>query len=210
MQHDETTRRVKLRGLLASLRQGKNVQNRDMQTWLGVDGYARYEAEWAAQKDLRDDLANKPPEISRYEALLKRANFTYHKADKFSQLGRHATAKKLFGDADAEFERLLEYLDEIIAADPSLRMWFDRDIDRENLGLTPGAVPMVVTSKSLLNDGKGAGILRAKQSKHQVKLAAVERALSEIEQGEKGTDMRALLAQRKARAVNVHPERDSD
>ena len=210
MQQNEAKRAKKLLGLLERLKQGKNVQNRDLLTWLGADGYAQYEADWASQKDLRGDLANKPVEISRYEALLKKAQFSYNKAEGYSRTGKFRASELEYRQSDTEFEGLLEYLDEIVAANQSLRVWFDREIDRANFSLTPDAVPIVVTSKSALNEAKGGGILREKQSKHQVKIDAVERALSEIEQNAQGVNTGALVALRKARAVNIHAERESD
>lgn len=210
MRHDDKTRRKKLQGLLERLKQRKNVQNRDLQTWLGADGYAEYEAQWAAQLELRDELANKPDAVCEYERRLKAASFAYRKADAASQRGRHDAAKKLFGMADGEFERLLEFLSEIMAGDTGLRMWFDREIDLASYSLTPSSVPQVVTSKGHENQGRTAGILQRKQNKHQVKIAAVEHALAQIEQRKQGVNVGELVAKRKARAVNVHPERDSD
>jgi hypothetical protein len=168
---------------LKRLKQGKSVQNRDLQTWLGADGYAQYLADWTAQKELRDELRDKPAEIVEYERRLKRANFTYNRADRYSQQGKHTTAAKLMGQADTEYERLLERLQEIIATDPSLCVWFDRETsftwDSEN-GLNPEHVPQVVTSKSRLNRATSGGILNRKQSKHELKIAAVERELERI------------------------------
>lgn len=183
MQHTDAKRATKLRGLLKRLEQGKNVQNRDLQTWLGEDGYAQYEQEWATQKDLRDELGNKPAEIVEYERLLKRANFAFNKAERYSQKGKYETAKKLFGAADVEFERLLERLQEIVAADPALCVWFDRetawDAESEH-SLHPEHVPQIVTSKSPYNRAPTGGILQRKQNKQAVKIGAIERELERL------------------------------
>lgn len=183
MQHTDAKRATKLRGLLKRLKQGKNVQNRDLQTWLGVDGYAHYEQEWAAQKELRDELRDKPAEIVEYESRLKRANFTYNRADRYSQQGKHETARRLFGQADTEFEGVLTYLQEITAADPGLCIWFDRDTawtyDGE-LNIDPDSVPQVVTSKSRLNRMPRGGILQRKMDKRDVKIMAIENELAGI------------------------------
>lgn len=183
VEHTAAKRATKLQGLLKRLKQGKSVQNRDLQTWLGADGYAQYTAEWAAQRELRDELRAKPAEVVEYERRLKRANFTYNRAERYSQQGKHVTAKKLFGLADTEYEGLLTHLQEIVAADPALCVWFDRetawDEGSEN-SLHPEKVPQVVTSKSPFNRAKSGGILKRKQSKHEVKIAAVERELERI------------------------------
>lgn len=214
MQCTEAKRATKLRGLLKRLKQGKNVQNRDLQTWLGEDGYAHYEREWAAQRELRDELGNKPAEIVEYESRLKRANFTYNRADHYSRTGKHATAQRLFGQADTEYERLLERLQEIVAADPSLRAWFDRDTNsgfKANLSLCPSGVPYVVTSKSLQNEASGGGLQGGKMSKRAVKMSVIEQELVEIERRVDGKDVGALLAKRrKFKISDIHPERDSD
>ena len=185
MQHDDAKRATKLRGLLKRLKQGKNVQNRDLQTWLGADGYAQYEEEWAAQKDLRNQLRDKPTEIVEYESRLKRANFLYGRADRYSRQGKSVTATSLFSQAENEFERLLEYLEEITAADPALRPWFDRDttggLESKN-SPDPHSVPLVVTSKGLLNEARNGGILARKQRKRDVKMAAIEHELERIKQ----------------------------
>lgn len=199
----------KLRGLLTRLRQGKNVQNRDLQTWLGAEWYRRYEEAWAAQRTLRGELGNKPDAIIEYEARLKRANFTYNRAERYSQQGKHVTAKKLFGRADTEYEHLLERLQEIVAADPSLAVWFDRDTswtwDGEN-NIEPECVPQVVTSKSPLNRTPNVGLHTAKMSNRAVKIMVIEQALAGLEQD---ADAGALLAKRrKLKIADVHPEKD--
>lgn len=214
MQHTDAKRTQKLRGLLERLKQGKNVQNRDLQTWLGADGYKRYEDAWAAQLALRDDLENKPDAIVEYERRLKKANFTYNRADHYSRSGNHAAAKRLFGQADTEYERLLERLQEIVAADPSLRAWFDRDTKSDfkaNLSLCPSGVPYVVTSKSLQNEASGAGLQGGKMSKRAVKMSLIEQELADLQMRADDVDVNALMAKRRRLdMVAVHPERDSD
>lgn len=186
------------------------MQNRDLQTWLGAEGYAQYEQEWSTQKDLRDELGNKPAEIVEYERLLKRANFTFNKAERYSQKGKHETAKKLFGAADVEFERLLERLQEIVAADPALCVWFDRETawdKNSESSLHPEHVPQVVTSKSPHNRTPTGGLLQRKQNKQAVKIGAIER---ELERLGSGNVAEKLAARRSATQRKLHSERDSD
>lgn len=184
MQHDEAKTIRKLRGLLTRLKQEKNVQNRELRTWLSADGYAQYKEEWAAQKDLRDELRDKPAEIIEYERRLKLANFTYNRAERFSQQGKHAAAKKLFAQSDTEFESVLTHLQEIVYSNPNLCIWFDRDttwgINSAN-SLHPSQVPQVVTSKSPQNRAKSGGMLRRKMSKRATKIEGIERELERIE-----------------------------
>ena len=185
MQQTTLMRERKLRGLLKRLKQGENVQNRDLQTWLGEQGYAEYEQRWQEQKELRDELASKPDDVRRYEQLLKRANFAYNRAEGYdrSTKGSAGAAEQLFHDAEREYERALECLQEIVAANPALRMWFDRDTDWTPDGSNnpdPESMPQVVTSKSHRKQANNGGLLMGKQSKRDVKIVAIEQELERI------------------------------
>ena len=54
---EEQKRLSKLEGILHTLKRGKNVQNRQLQTWLSADEYSQIEAEWDTQMDLREKLS---------------------------------------------------------------------------------------------------------------------------------------------------------
>ena len=84
------------------------MQNRQLKTVLGTEGYARYCDDYREQKQLREMLKDTPKEITEYERRLKAATFAYNKADYKSQKG-HRSAKKMFGASDTQFERLSEY-----------------------------------------------------------------------------------------------------
>jgi hypothetical protein len=171
-------REAKLRDFLAKLDAGQNVQNRDLRTWLGADAYADYEHDCKSQKEFRTELKNKPIAVQEYEQRLKRALFAYNKGEGASVRGKHTAAKPSFAKADSLFESALEYLQEIVAADPSLCVWFDRDtswtIDGE-ASIDAISIPRVVTSRSL--DSRGGGFIGQLRSKRDLKIAAVERAL---------------------------------
>jgi hypothetical protein len=208
--HDDATRARKLLGLRERLKQGENVQNRDLQTWLGADGYKLYEDAWAAQKDLREELGNKPAEIVEYERRLKKANFTYNKAEGYDRTFRFRTAELEYGDAEKQYVRLLERLQEIIVADPSLRVWFDRDASATRDGghnIEPSHMPQVVTSKSPHNCARNGGLQLAKLKKQAVKIDAIEHELARLEAGDKTQKLRAKRA---TGIPNMHPERASD
>ena len=75
--------------------------------------------------------------------------------------------------------------------------WFDRPIRNtpdSDAGLTPGTVPMVVTSKSVNN--RRGGVFPGIQSKQQVKRDAIEAALDAMD--ETSTDKDAALARIKS------------
>ena len=170
----------KLIAALTRLKCGENVQNRQLCTLLGEEGYARFLDEWREQQDLRETLARKPKVVLEYERRLKDATFAYAKADAASGHGRSKVAEKLMSISDAKFERLLEFLEENFDGHADLEVWLDRGL-RFDAGqrpsLCPDAFPVVVTSRSSRN--KGGGLLGMKRTKRQVKIDALEQALAE-------------------------------
>ena len=176
---EETKRLSKLEGIADKLRSGKNVQNRQLQTWLSEDEYAQIEAEWQEQLALRSELKDKPSELKRYEEKHKQATFNYNRAEGYSNKGKHTTGKKFYNKSESLCEDALEILQEILHSDSSLRVWFDRDSSFEvggDLSADIVSLPRLVTSRShecLSDDSR----LTSKQS---VKLAVVERAVHNI------------------------------
>ena len=70
----------KLKQVLERLSRGKIVQNRQLETVLGTEHYARYCYDCREQIQLREMLKDKPDEITEYERRLKAATFAYSKA----------------------------------------------------------------------------------------------------------------------------------
>ena len=73
----------------------------------------------------------------------------------------------------------MEILQEIVAADASLQMWFDRGLDLGHGSLVDaqlGNLPRVVTSRSLDRQTSDNRLM----SKREVKIAAVEWAISAL------------------------------
>jgi len=176
---DERKRLNKLEGIADKLKCGKNVQNRQLQTWLSEEEYEQLEYEWQEQLELRNELKDKPSDLKRYEEKLKQATFNYNRAEGYSSKGKHSTAKKFYNKSESLCEDVLEILQEILHYDSSLRVWFDRDISFEvdgNLSADIVSLPRLVTSRShekLSDDSR----ITSKQS---VKLAVVERAMHNI------------------------------
>lgn len=174
-------KRAKLAVLLDRLKQGKNVQNRDLKTWLGAELYANFESMQRGQAELREELATKPAEIVEYERRLKAALFSDNKAEGYSTRGKAKAAAKARHKAEVLFEHALEYLQELVEADPALQMWFDRatdwTIDGE-VSACAASMPRVVTSKSA--DNRGGGITSRKQSVREMKIYAIEIALAQM------------------------------
>lgn len=87
------------------------MQNRQLQTWLSEDAHASIDAEWKEQLALREELKDKPSELKRYEAKLRK------------------TAGSLDAKCESLCEDTLEILHEVVTADPSLQLWFNRELD---------------------------------------------------------------------------------
>ena len=171
---------AKLQKIIERLSGGEIVQNRQLKTVLGTEGYARYLSDCEYQKHLRAMLKDKPDEIIEYEQRLKAATFAYSKADYKSQKG-HRSAKKMFGASDTQFERLSEYLSENIIGHPELEVWFDRLLTKglsDSFGVSPDGFPQIITSKSLKNTG--GGYSHYLRTIREVKLDAVNAALLEL------------------------------
>ena len=176
---EETKRLRKLEGIADKLKRGENVQNRQLQTWLNEEEYEQLECEWKEQLELRNELKDKPSDLKRYEEKLKQATFNYNRAEGYINKGKHSTAKKFYDKSESLCEDALETLQEILRYDSSLRVWFDRDISFEvggDLSADIVSLPRLATSRSnekLSDDSR----LTSKQS---VKLAVVERAISNL------------------------------
>lgn len=196
MKQNDKTRIARLEKILATLRRGKNVQNRQLRTWLSDEAFAQFEDEWQQQQELRKKLKDKPDKILKYEKRLKAATFTYSKADSASLKSRRA-APKMFAVADTQFERLAEYLREEIVGNGELELWLDRDVhyDASNAPhSSPENFPRVVTSRS--RDNSGGGMLDIRRKKLQVKIDVVEGELDMLTRDD--VDELALLAERQA------------
>jgi hypothetical protein len=141
----------RLKQVLERLCRGEIVQNRQLKSVLGAEGYARYCDDCHEQEQLREMLKEKPDEITEYERRLKAATFAYNKADSKGSRGRSKAVTKMFNDADGLFERLAEYLSENIAGHGTLETWFDQTVEttpENSFGLDPDSFPQIITSKS--------------------------------------------------------------
>ena len=176
---EEEKRLAKLEAIADKLTRGENVQNRQLQAWLGKDEYEQLEYEWQEQLELRSELKDKPSNLKRYEEKLKQATFNYNRAERYSSKGKHTTAKTFYNKSESLCEDGLEILREILHSDSSLRVWFDRDISFEvdgDLSADIVSLPRLVTSRSHENLSDDSRLT----SKQSVKLAVVERAMYSI------------------------------
>ena len=66
----EQNRWVKLNALLDERRRQKNVQNRQLATWLTEVEYEGFKSDWESRLQIREELNHKPDELKRYEGKL--------------------------------------------------------------------------------------------------------------------------------------------
>ena len=204
MHKTDTARLERLSDLLARLKRGETVQNRQLRTWLGVESYKEYEESWSNTVDQRNLLSNKSGAIIEYEELLKKAIMLYNRGEAASQRGRQS-ARQLHAKAQTAFERALLYLEEQMSMDPSLQIWLDRQCDfsaENHPTLDPVSVPRAITSRSF--DNVGGGISAKVDSKRQCKIRAVEAEIERITNpsarmadADMTEKLRALSAERK-------------
>ncbi|MCR9179125.1 MAG: hypothetical protein NXH71_02685 [Erythrobacteraceae bacterium] len=176
----DATRLAKLYKLLARLRDGEDVPNRELRRWLEDEGYKVFEEAWANVGEMRKMLTSKPGEIIEYEELLKKAIMLYNRGEAASHKGQ-VSARRFHAKAQAAFEKALLRLEEMMGQDPSLQMWLDRHCDFSAEGypsLDPVGMPRAITSRSLDNQSDGVGSML--RSKRDCKIEAIETEIERI------------------------------
>ena len=176
---EENKRLAKLGAIADKLKRGENVQNRQLQTWLSEDEYEQIAAEWDTQKLFREELKDKPSELKRYEDKLKEAIMMRNRSDAYHRKGKKSAAYKLDSNCESLCEEALEILQEIVAADASLQIWFDRNLDFEHGSLIDaslGNLPRLVTSRSIEKLSDDSRLVK----KIDVKISVVECAIYSI------------------------------
>ena len=176
---EEERRLSRLEAIAAKLRRGENVQNRQLQTWLSDDEYEQIAAEWDTQKLFREELKDKPSELKRYEDKLKEAIIMRNRSDAYHRKGKKSAAYKLDSKCESLCEDAIEILQEIVAADASLQIWFDRHLDFEHGSLIDaslGNLPRLVTSRSIEKLSEDSRLVK----KIDVKISVVECAIYSI------------------------------
>ena len=176
---EEQKRLAKLEGIVERLTRGENVQNRQLQTWLSENEYEQVDIEWQEQLELREELKDKPSELKRYEDKLKEAIMMRNRSDAYHRNGKKSAAYKLDGKCESLCEDALEILQEIVAADASLQIWFDRNLDFAHGSLIDaslGNLPRLVTSRSIEKLSDDSRLVK----KIDVKIGVIERAIYSI------------------------------
>jgi hypothetical protein len=176
---EEQQKLDKLNGIFDTLKRGENVQNRQLQTWLSENEYEQVDIEWQGQLELREELKDKPSELKRYEDKLKEAIMMRNRPDAYHRKGKKAAAYKLDSKCESLSEDALEILQEIVAADANLQIWFDRNLDFAHGSLIDanlGNLPRLVTSRSIEKLSDYSRLVK----KIDVKISVVECAIYSI------------------------------
>ena len=102
-----------------------------------------------------------------------------NRSDASHRKGKKSAAYKLDSKCERLCEDALEILQEIVAADASLQIWFDRNLELDHGSLIDaslGNLPRLATSRSIEKQHDDSRILK----KRDVKIGVVERAISNI------------------------------
>jgi hypothetical protein len=187
------SRRQRITELIERLEAGKDIQARDIALVLTPKQLRAYEGRWAEQQQLRAEPLPSP--IARYQRMLHRALMWEGRAEQFGGRTQNAPLKqrqqrksqqvKLDNKADSLCEDAAEHLREALSEDPSLRMWLDRDVERDSNGhihIDIQDMPRVITSRSYSNEQRDRGLaVVGKQGKRGCKLDALRAALVELD-----------------------------
>jgi hypothetical protein len=94
---------------------------------LTQEEYENFESDWESQQLIREELKDKPDELKRYENKLHQATFNDNKTERFRKRGNKDKLTKFRNLSESYCEEALEILQEIVDADTSLHMWFDKE-----------------------------------------------------------------------------------
>jgi len=110
---------------------------------------------------------------------LKEAIMMHNRSDACHRKGKKSAAYKLDSKCESLCEDALEILQEIVAADASLQIWFDRNLDfgyGSLIDASLGNLLRLVTSCSIEKQHDDSRIVK----KLDVKIVVVERAINNI------------------------------
>jgi len=158
-----------------------------------------------------------PSAVKEYEQMLQEAVMWHGKLDSYSGrnpkvgkviVNRIKKADEIKNKTDGLFERAYEKLQEIISADKTLAVWFDRDIDfsfDSDISLDSDGMPRLITSKSANNLAQGRlQQLHGWKTKAQVKLDVMALALEELDKQERtAEEIEAELKQNQQQAEKL-------
>ncbi len=188
--------------LMDRLEAGGEVTRSSLSRVLTPEQMASFVASWDTEKRSRN--FEKPKEIVKYEKLLRDGVLAYGKYEATHQKLTSYKSGKLIEKAQSTLDKAVQYAQEIVVADSSLRLWFDRDPADSDFGHPAGA-PRIITSKSYDNESRGEK-LPFINSIRDLKLAALSSALDELQ----GNDLTALAEEKPLWLTSTERPRNRD
>ena len=176
----EKKRAAKLKDIAKRLKAGEHVQNRMLKTWLTQAEFESIDIDWQSEKNSRITHHDKPAAVTRYEELLKQADFLHSRSVGYLNANNKKQAAVFDDLAVSAYEDALASLAEDYGEDISIQGWFDRPLNFDagsDLDFNPTCMPRVVTSRSPLRQTGG---LHEKNTIGGIKLRVVQQALNNL------------------------------
>lgn len=172
----------RLKELLLRLKNGTDVQRRDLQSALTDSEWEQFNSWWTDEKENRH--LTLPKELVHYREQKRLVDLAFARYEKYA--GRPVTKRnsiisnRLEQDAQHIAERVLEYIREQLSINPSLMIWL---IAVEPFGtvedsLWANVLPTVCTSRTVASEKRAP---MGKQSKRDLKVQILEQAIALIE-----------------------------
>jgi hypothetical protein len=166
----------RLKSRLATLEAGGDVATRDMRSLLTKAQMQDYEDSWKDRQEFKQWLIESRHEIAEYEKILSHADKAWAKHENRTKTRGTPEDGYRVGDI---YERALERLGELLAADHSISALLDRPCDLSASGNTSPdyyGVPRYIFSQSHANERKTTRLA----SKRQFKISAFKMAIEEL------------------------------
>jgi hypothetical protein len=178
-------RLIRLQDLLSRLKNGVDIQSRDLRSVLTETEWNEFNSWWTEEKQNRN--LTPPKELIKYLNDKKLVDLAFARYEKYE--GRPVTKRnsyisnKMEQDAQNIAERVLEYIREQLSVNPSLMLWL---IAVEPFGsvedsLSANVLPMVCTSRTVTSEKRAP---MGKQSKRELKIMIIEQAIASFEGNE--------------------------
>jgi hypothetical protein len=164
-----------LSDMIAYLQGGGEISRLEIKRRLGDQTLVKLDAAWEEEKKSRN---KKPREILCYSKMLHEAHWQLVLAHRCSDnCSPKAIIRK--NRAFAKFKSAVEYLDSVVASDPSLASWLDRPIDG-GIDSDLSSIPRPVWSKSVFANSNLKSI--PARSLREVKIDVLEEERLRLEE----------------------------
>ena len=198
----EEKRIARINELMNRIEAGKEVTRSSLSRVLTPAQIANFVGSWDAEKHSRN--FKKPKEIVNYERMLRDGVLLYGKYEATHHKLTSYKSRKLIEKAQSTLDKAVQYAQEVVCEDSSLRIWFDRDPADSDFG-NPAGAPRIITSKSYDNEFRDEK-LPFINSIRDLKLAALSSALDELQ----GNDLTAFAEEKPFWLTSTERPRNRD